>query len=331
MSHWGVRVVGLSWVAASFGMAQPAPVFEASTRLGLVDVSVTDLKNKIPIPRLSAEDFVLRDSGVQAPIRVFGAASTHLDIVLIVDTSGGTGRMERMNDISTPVRAVLSELEIEDHIGVLSVNADVTTHAPLSGQAQGVNAAREALNKQVDRGVPAQLLAAITTAAGMFKGPRTEERRRVIFLVTHNVQVAKAKELELAASTVSRADATVVGVVVPFLRRTTSGGSSRGFGIGLPIPGGMKTIQKKVKVTETVLPEGGAVDALVEATGGELIHPIDVPFEISTLFHRLRARYLLGFYAGETKGFHPIEVELSPTARAREGTVEIRHREGYWQ
>lgn len=315
-------------VVACFGVAaQETPVFEAGARLVLADVSVVNANTGLPVRKLAAEDFVVYDGDVQVPVSVFDSGTLPLDVALLVDLSGGSGVRNYLNDIRTPVGEIFNQLEPDDEIGVVGFKGNVKVYSQLETKARAWPVAREAVLDQAITKSVAKLLPALTTAGGLFQGIRPPDRRRVVFVVSHNVEKPIPKTLTKAVAALERTEASVIGVLVPLIRRSYQGSHHR---IGLPIPGPKQLPQTPV-YSETEEPEGGALEAVLKSIHGELLRPDDVKLEIWEAFHRLRSTYLVGFYAPQRKGQHNIRVELTPAAQARLGAVEIRHRRGYTQ
>jgi VWFA-related protein len=314
-------------------LAQQTATFDATTRLVLTDVSVTQRVSGLSIDRLSSSDFTILDETHPRPVAVFDSSHLPLDVVLLIDTSGGEGApREKPTDIRSPVRAIVKELRPGDRLAVASFSGKTTVHSELTDNEDAAyKAVGEAVGGQSRTSANAKLFDAITVGVGLFKGRRTGDRRRVVAIVTHNLEVANEKSVRKVSTAVLESGASVLAIVAP-LSRVTYSGRSRGMVLGVPIPGGPQiSRQSEPTITSRTAPEGGSVDAIVEAAGGELLRPTGFPLEIGEAFDRLRSNYLLGFYAAESKGFHSIRIALTGEARARVGDVRIRHRSGYTQ
>jgi len=314
---------GWSWAGQT-----STPHFEADARLVLIDVQATERGTGKPIPDLRLEDFVVIDSGSRKPVTVFDFEAVPLDLVLLVDTSGGTGR-GTAPDLVDSLTLMTAEMRPGDRLGVVSFASKARVKVALTDDEDAaLNGIRTALRDRFNRDRDARICDAIYAAAGLFPKRRSELRRRATLLVTHNRDSSGRPGGSRATTALLEANATLQAIVIPQVSYQGGPAIVAGFpGRRIPIRGG--------KVSKTVLPDLRSVDPIAEATGGDVIrYGSEDLASFGKALQRLRSRYLLGFPAEAPTGkrqFRDVRVELTEEAKRLHPDVLLRARRGYYR
>jgi VWFA-related protein len=99
-----------------------APTFGVSVESVYVDVFVTD--RGAPVLGLTAADFELKDDGVRRDVELAGAEEIPLATLLVLDTSGSVDG-EKLAQLRTGVRAVLSTVRPGDEVGLVTFSEEL--------------------------------------------------------------------------------------------------------------------------------------------------------------------------------------------------------------
>ena len=143
-----------------------------------VVVFATVLKDGVPVPGLTAQDFRVREDEVdQEPLTVVPQL-TPLSAVLTLDTSGSM--KDRLADAQAAAKSFLTRLQPQDKVQVIRFSRDVKTTYPL-GADRG--AAGGAIDKTVARGDTALWDALYASVESL----RTVSGRKAILLLSDGV------------------------------------------------------------------------------------------------------------------------------------------------
>lgn len=339
-----VTLFGCGLVSA---WGQAVPTFNSDVKLVNVDVQVTERGTGRVVDGLRKEDFEIRDNDEVRPLATFDSAQLPLDLILVTELTGEIGRNPGA-DFFKGLASIVDALHHGDRIGVVSFD-DKTSEIRTPLTDDGERAETVLLNVLAERGKLKKgqgnaLVDALADAAKLF-GPRTAQpRRRAVLVLTHNRAKVDTTRRERVITDLLEANATVMGLVVPAIAikrdRTPRFGTVFG-------PQTRPTPPVIISEKGSPFPPGGprgsgppnlhddehAVDAVVEATGGEMRHP---PYATSVSWsetmERLRLRYMTGFYvpdnikAGEIRH---IQVRLTGKAAMSCTDCIVRGRSRY--
>ena len=331
---------------------QPSPpVFEADTNLVLIDAQVLDKETRQPISGLTRADFVVLDKGVPSDIVAFDDLRAPLNILLLLDVSGGFTN----EGVQFCTAALLELREPDDRVALISFSdgkAKWTTgftdddgeleHA----QKQIFLVDRNNSRRRVSN---SKLLDAIHSGTDMFAGTPKKMRRPVILVITHNREKRSSNNQQDVIDKLLGASVRLEAITIP-QEKTAIRLWSRGDFIGMP----RKPPAPSQPSPPEFLEDLHSVEPIVEATGGQTVHlnyenasrvprgtPVPrewkVPLLIDILderiMKRLRNQYTLGIRGQEAAGesqFRRLDVQLSEAARRRYPHAVIYARLGYF-
>jgi len=316
----------------------PTPRVKVQVNLALVDVQVAEKGTGRIVVGLDNSDFVLKDNGESREVAVLERESVPLDLFLLWDTSSGPGGYPE--DVYDGPPKMLQQLEPADRMGVISFSIDVRLQAALTEERglilSAIHRALYSPGYYTDvwgRDFPQRIYAsnihgALIAASHLLVGPRTEPRRRAVFVVTHNRGAFSRSSADEVITALLEADVTVEALAV------------YQEGVALPtVKGHVHVIGKRAEMEQKrwKVGEGITTDPIAEATGGEIFH-----YDATTptkgwwreAIQRLRSRYLLGFYVAPSNSkkreFRTIQVELSEKAKAAHPDALVRAPRGYY-
>jgi Ca-activated chloride channel family protein len=122
-----------------------AAAAQFATGVDLVEVyaTVTTIHGQ-PVTGLGRQDFIVREDGVERPIRVFAAGDFPLSVALALDRSWSMAG-DRLRLAVSAAHVFLRELRQEDEAMVIAVSDEVETVAPLSNDRAAQHAAIDGL------------------------------------------------------------------------------------------------------------------------------------------------------------------------------------------
>lgn len=285
---------------------QEPPVYRSTTALVSVDVLVT--RNGRPLGGLPAEDFIVREEGVQRPVEAFAHDAAPLQVLLLLDVSGSMGRMLR--SAAETGRQALAQLATQDEVAVFFFARHARLQQELSAEKE--LAARALREAAVESGLGAgtSLNDALLEAAAYLEKLPPFSGRRALIVLTDNGGVHYQLPDEKVIRALSGVNAVVNAVVPEQTRPPVLHGG----------PG----------VNPDFTPAN--IFRIAEATGGEVIRSNDAGRRLRELVERLRLRYNLMIRPSPAPpgAFRRLSVELAPGARARTGAAEVRCRAGYY-
>ncbi len=277
------RVV-LALMLGTFTVPAQDTVFKVDVRLVRLIATVKDTAGK-PVGGLTKEDFTIFDNGAKQTISLFERhTSQPLSVVILVDTSGSTGKEMKFQTDSVQrfLMALFKEGNLEDSAALLSFNYQVREEVPFSRSIPRFEAKLKRLRGEAGT----SLYDAIYLG-----GERIQDRegRRVMIVVTDGADTVSSKNYHEALRAAHDADVVVYGILVMPITNDA----------GRHIAG------------------EHALTGIARSTGGKMFTPgisaLDMVFQ--EILRDLRTQYLLGFYPKNvplTKdAFHRIEIQAS--------------------
>jgi VWFA-related protein len=282
---------------ASLVVSAQDPVFKTGVSLVRVDAQIAAAGTTVE--GLQAGDFTIEDNGKPQQILYCSQEEQHLDLMLLLDTSGSMELSVRR--LAAASRLALRELHPGDRVAVANFNT-------ASFLIAGFNANLQEVQKTLDRvidirfGGGTHILSAIYDAAGYFQKQEDKQRRRAVLVLTDNFGQASKSE----KTTVNRlwaADVVVCGLVV----------RPRGESLEFAWPGG-----------EDML-------GVASKTGGETVNANDPAEAFREMLRRIRRRYSLYYAmpAGKAGSVRKVTLDLTPAVKARYPKAEVLARKGY--
>lgn len=179
------------------------PTFSSRTEAVRVDVAATSRGR--PVAGLTAADFEVFDNGVRQTIQAVDIDEVPVDLVMALDVSGSvTG--ERLDDLRSASRTVLSFLTPQDRGGLISFNREVVLRSELSSD---LGAVRSALEGRLDAGNRTSLVdAAYATLAHADSG----SGRALAIVLSDGVDTASWLTAADVIETARRLDVVLFGV-----------------------------------------------------------------------------------------------------------------------
>jgi Ca-activated chloride channel homolog len=275
-----------------------APQGKIRVKVELVNVlaSVLDEHNR-PAPDLPMDSFELYEEGVKQKIEVFETETQQpLDLALMIDSSMSAHK-EITFEQEAAAHFIRQVLRAGDRLSVFSFDEDVTQLPPYYSDNV---ADLQAAVKKIPDGAGTSIYDALFLGARTLER-RSQDRRRVIILVTDAGETTSRYDYETARKEAVRSDALLYTIVI----RPVKNESGRNTG------------------------GEHALATITENTGGAMFYP-DSAQELSTIFdtidRELRTQYRLGYYPtprGPANTYRKIEVKVAS------GDYHVRHRMTY--
>lgn len=328
------------------GQRAPRPVFEVESNLVPISAQVIDRETGQPVTGLKRSDFQVLDESLPSELVVFDDSPAQLDILLLVDVSGGYTN-QHINSCSLALRRSLTAW---DRIGLMSFSdgafrkrADFTNDNALVMRGWDLVFGKDR-NNGLRAPKTSRLYDAIRAASEYILATRTT-RRRALVVVTHNREAKSKAGQQTALDALLESSATLEAVVLP------QESSAGGFTLGGVFRGGTRDSSRATRAP-SFLDSLGSVDAFARESGGQTLRldltggsrtasgPVrgaDWAFDtigplVSNLMSRLRSQYMLGIRgaaAGEHQ-FRRLTVRLTDEAQGRYPNAIARSRAGYW-
>ena len=271
--------------------ADPAQRDRIRVSVNLVNVLVSVLDdNNRPAPDLPIEAFQLFEEGVKQKIEIFETETKQpVDIVLMIDASLSAHK-EISFEQQAAARFIGQVLRPEDHLAIYSFDETVTQVAGFSGNA---GALQNAVHN-IPSGAGTSIYDALLLGSQALER-RTQDRRRVIILVTDGGETTSRADFEAARKAAVRANTLLYTILVRPVK-TESGRNTAG---------------------------EHALETIADTTGGAIFFP-DTPQDLDIIFDRidreLRTQYRLGYYPnprGPANTYRSIEVKVLDNYKAR--------------
>src|ERR1700745_4016718 len=103
-------------------LALQPPTSHTGVEVVTVDVSVT--RADAPVRGLTADDFLVTDSGVRQQIETVTAAQVPVSLTLVLDTSGSVAG-ERLDSLINASEMAVSELRANDRVSLITFSSKV--------------------------------------------------------------------------------------------------------------------------------------------------------------------------------------------------------------
>jgi Ca-activated chloride channel family protein len=300
MSRWLASLASLSALALP-ALVLPAQEADFKVGVSLVRVVAT-VKNQAGelVGSLTKDDFDVFDNGVKQELKVFERQTDQpLSVVLMIDTSGSTGKDLKYETDSAGrfLRALLSEGSLRDAASLYSFNADITLHQDFTHDYA-------ALERRFRFFKPEGATALYDAIRQGARALEPREGRKVIVVVTDGSNtMPNSATSHQALESAQLADAVIYPIVV-------------------------------VPITNEAGRSIGGEHALIfmaEGTGGRTFMPmlgpqLDKVFE--DIISELRTQYMLGFYPRgvppSKERYHSLDVRL------KRPELQVSARKGYY-
>ena len=191
------------------------PVFEANSNLVPLDVQVLETATRHPIPDLQKEDFLVYDDGSPVPIAVFDDTPAPLNLLLLIDVSGGF----RNEGILFTTLALRGLREQDDRFALMSFSDwEARPRCGFTSQEGRIqDAYAQIFRYDRDEGEPAntRLYDAIVSAATLFQEQPVRLHRPVIIVITHNREANSAADANFAIRRLLEPSITLEGITIP--------------------------------------------------------------------------------------------------------------------
>jgi VWFA-related protein len=279
-------------------LAQEAPLFRGGVAVVRVDVQV--LNGNAALGNLKQSDFLLKEGGVDQPIRYFGHDEQPIDLVLLLDVSGSMS--PQVSRVVEQAHTALGVLRPGDRVGIMVFDREARLRLPLEGSIDKVREALdETLHQEHFRGGTDIHFGLYEAAKYIRKDARPEARRAVVILTDDVTERARKDSLVLRGF--NQADAVLCALVAE----------------------GKK---KKRRGSDSV----GGVEEISALTGGDSFRSNDAAQWLRTTLERLRQRYQLAFHLPE--GLVPgssreVSVELTREVRRQYPKARLQARQTY--
>lgn len=307
--------------------AQEEVVFRGGTTLVRVDVQALDRNGK-PIPGLTPESFVLKETGQSQPIRNFASEEMPLDLLFLVDVSGSM--RPHVERIAEAASFALPGLRPVDRTGVMVFDRKTRLRMPLKERSvRAVNEFERVLDSENFRGGTDITRALLDAAKYMRQSGRPDARRAIVLLTDDQTESEFFVDPDRVGAALQRSRTILSALLVPnMVRRLNSPVRRRGRIFGGVIVIGPRTGPIRMNTTPT---EAAHSDWIARNSGGDVL-PATQPDALATSLDRLRQRYALhfslppGVKEGEER---ELDIALEPTVLARYPGAKLDYRQTY--
>lgn len=288
----------LSLLASLPCISQEAPTFRGGVAVVRVDVQV--LNGSSAVSGLTQADFLLKENGVDQPVRYFGHEQQSIDVVLLLDVS--TSMSPHVSRVVEQAHTALGVLRPGDRVGIMVFDREARLRLPFEASIEKVREELdETLHQEHFRGGTDIHYGLYEAAKYVRKEARADARRAVVILTDDQTERARKDTLVLRGF--NQADAVLCALVVEDKKRKGRGGTH----------------------------EGG-VEELSTLTGGDSFRSNDAAPWLRTTLERLRMRYQLGFHLPEglvAGSSRSVTAELTSDARRKYPKARVQARQTY--
>lgn len=323
--------IAATLLAVFSSAAQTPTTLRVDVRLVNVVATVTDANGKF-VPNLTAEDFTVREDGVEQKITHFTQdRDVPVSVGLLLDTSGSM--VSKMRSASAAVERFLNKIHPDDDVFLMTFSKDITLEEDFTSDRKKLARALTSLNV----GGGTLLYDGLKQAIDKVHKGR-HDKRAVLVISDGFDSGSKASTLDSLLRTIRGAEVLVYGLGaaptvyadpnehVPFTLPTPSSSArgpvaianARGARRGTtanPVPGVNMSVLyqfaansggQSYLLTDTFIDEGTS----------------DIDRVLNTIAEELRGQYTLGYYpsAPDDGNFHTIRVTTRNNANVRTRT-----------
>jgi VWFA-related protein len=287
-----------------------APESEFTFKSGVsnVRVDVQVLSGGQPVTDLTRDDFIVYDQDVSQQLLYGGRDGEQLSLLLVLDVSGSMRKY--IEQVAAVARQSLRYLWSRDRVGIMvfaktsRVRRDFTNH-----HFEVADEIKDAVWDET-LGSGTSINDALLDAATYIDSKTSETGRKSVLIITDNLGLNYKSPDEPVIRALWGCDAVLNAIVVGRLLKPSP-----------PRPGS--------QVNPDFTPPD--VFRIAEETGGEAVTANKAGEAFDRMIERIRTRYVLQYRMPENaNGFRNIRVELTPAAKMRYPTAEIRARKGYY-
>lgn len=283
---------------------------KVDVQLVMVDATVRDRSGR-PMEALRREDFRVFEDGVEQTIQSFSRDEYPLAVALVVDRSGSVAPY--MNELRRAAYRALSQLKRGDQVCLFTFAGDVQRLEDLTTDRQRIAERIATIQAGGGTNIVDGLFDAVYYLSAVAR-----DRRRVVILVSDNVNTTKPRSSQSQVIRLAMESETVIysiktaGEEVPLAMRIPNWA------------GGL------------IGRDDGSVSKITKETGGEIIDvgsAGSLDAALGTVITRLKLRYTLGYNStNPTKdgNFRKIDVRLTERYGRPESDYVISARRGYY-
>lgn len=281
-------------------VAQNGPQFRSDAALVRVGVTVRDARGRL-VRGLSPNQFVVRDRGVERPVRQLLSDAAPLSVAVLFDVSGSMAVGSTMQAARLAATALLGELDPgRDEAALLAFDSRLSDVAPFTSDVRTLTGV---LGQMTPFGATS-LHDAIAAAAA--KVSQRVHPRRAVIVLTDGVDTSSRYT---PAEVSGQASAIDVQVHV----------------IALVLPIDDPSSDRATPQASRTAPAGSVSD-LARWTGGTMRYASDMRAAqraVREMVDELRHHYVLGIEPLGGAGWHPLDIRTTTT------THTVRARGGY--
>jgi Ca-activated chloride channel family protein len=273
-----------------------------------VDVLVTD--GSRPVTGLAADDFDLRDTGIEQTVDSITLADVPISMMLALDTSASVAGAT-LEQLKGGVLSALAMLQPQDRAALVTFSSDVRLAHDWSGDISTVTRAVADF-----RGAGGTALWDATFTA-LTLGDPSPTVRRLILIFSDGDDTGSWLTRQAVIEKAKRTDAVLYGISLSGLASQTHGATLMGRS-GIELSPNEPPVWLESRFLADVAEATGGTEHIVGTSRG-----LRATFE--KIVNEFRTRYVLTYtpHGVETSGWHPLEVKL----KTKRGTV--RARRGY--
>jgi Mg-chelatase subunit ChlD len=345
-------LLGLAFTLSAQDDAGGDIVFRSDVSLIRVDAQVLDRQMRA-VTGLSAGDFVLRDEGVERPIRNFVREEMPVDVLMLFDVS--RSMRPHVETVAGAARDAFRILGNQDRVAIMVFDRATRVRMGFSSDREQIFARLDKMLRDEHFSGGTDITRAIVDAAGYIGREGRRDGRRAIVILTDD-QTERNRDVEASSRALIRADAVMSALIAPDAMGRWSappaprdpgvwgpggggwpGGIGRGPWGGVIIGGRRRPGGGGYPTGGGRMPAGGGhtqsakTAEIAEMSGGDSI-TIDDAAALNRTLSRIRERYAIYYYLPD--GANPgrdrtITLALTDQARRRHPGSEVRHRRVY--
>jgi VWFA-related protein len=296
--------------------AQSLPVFRSNTAVVVVPVTVTDQSGRF-VPGLTADQFVLTDSGIRRPIAQFSAVRVPVSVAILLDISGSMASdpktriadEARWADTRRALELLVERLNPDDEVLFAAFSDKVVLAVPWTQEHARVTRAFNTLQP----GGYTAMFDAVKLIAPSFQ--RAQHSRKVLLVITDGNDslvprlgkppvaslVGASREVQVQSEIYYRQKA-LRDAAIGTMQRAVANSGAAVYAIGM---GTGKGAFVDVENLETItVNSGGYVEAIND--------PAHITVAVARVFDELESQYLLAFEPAHSDGkAHEIVVTVT--------------------